>query len=181
MAYGNYFNTEREYDLSLFESDGNAARKKKAAPKKMPPQTQRVKKNNVIELNVPEFDKSERRRHNIGSIVLGFVCAAVITFCVGTIIMGQVELTELNQEIAQAQVLLEESKSEYTQIQAKMEASFSTAAIEKYAREELGMSKATNQQKEYISLSEGDKAEVYKQKESNIFTEIGDFFGSLWS
>ena len=130
---------------------------------------------------MPEYDKAERRKHNIGSIVLGFVCAAVITLCVGFIIKGQVELTELNQQIASAQVKLEETKSEYTQMQAKMEASLSTAAIEKYAQEHLGMSKATAQQKEYISLSEGDKAEVYLQKKSNVFTEIADFFGSLWS
>lgn len=177
MANGTYFNTDRDYDLSLFESEGNAARKKKAAPKTRV----RTKSNNVIELGVPEFDKSQRRKHNVGSIVMGFVCAAVIVLCVGFIIKGQVELTELNQEIAEAKVTLEETKSEYTQMQAKMESSFSTAAIEKYAREELGMSKATNQQKEYISLSEGDKAEVYTQKESNIFTEIGELLGSLWS
>lgn len=176
MANGAYMNTDRGYDLSLFESEGNAARKRKSSHK-----TTSVKKNNVIELNVPEYDKSQRRKHNIGSIVLGFVCAAVITLCVGFIINGQVELTELNQEIATAKVMLEESKSEYTQMQAKMEASLSTAAVEKYAREKLGMIKATNQQKEYISLSEGDKAEVYTEKQSNIFTEIGDFIGSLWS
>ena len=176
MANGFYMDADRGYDLSLFESEGNAARKKKAAVRK--PQ---AKKNNVIELNMPEYDKAERRKHNIGSIVLGFVCAAVITLCVGFIIKGQVELTELNQQIASAQVTLEETKSEYTQMQAKMEASLSTAAIEKYAQQHLGMSKATAQQKEYISRSEGDKAEVYLQKESNVFTEIADFFGSLWS
>lgn len=176
MAYAAYMNSDRGYDLSLFESDGNAARKKKAAPAR-----HAEKKNNVIELNVQEYSKSERRQHNIGSLILGFVCAAVITLCVGMIIHGQVELTELNQQIASAQVQLEEKKSEYTQMQAKMEASFSTAAIEKYASEELGMSKATNQQKEYISLSEGDKAEVYTQKQTNIFTEIGEALSSLWS
>lgn len=176
MAYGAYMDTDRGYDLSLFESEGNAARKKKAAPK-----AAQSKKNNVIALTTPKYDKSQRRKHNISSIIIGFVCAAVITLCVGFIIKGQVELTELNQEIASAKVQLEEVKSEYTQMQAKMEASLSTAAIEKYAQEELGMSKATAQQKEYISLSEGDKAEVYTEKESNVFTEIGDFLGSLWS
>lgn len=176
MAYGAYMDTDRGYDLSLFESEGNAAKKKKAAPK-----ANRSKNNNVIELSAPQYDKSQRRKHNVGSIILGFACALVITLCVGFIIKGQVELTELNQQIASAQVQLEEVKSEYTQMQAKMEASISTAAIEKYAQEELGMSKATAQQKEYISLSEGDKAEVYTEKKSNVFTEIGDFLGSLWS
>lgn len=175
MANGAYANTDRGYDLSLFESEGNAARKRKPTRKAV------VKKNNVIELNIPEYDKSERRKHNVGSIAVGILCAAVIALCVGFIIKGRVELTELNQEIASAKVLLDETQSQYTQMQAKMEASLSTAAIEKYAGEKLGMSKATGQQKEYISLSQGDKAEVYTEKKSNVFTEIGDFFGSLWS
>lgn len=178
MAYGSYMNAERDYDLSLFETEGNAARKKKAAPKRS---KSKAKKNNVIQLEMPEFDKSQRRRHNIGSLAIGFVCAAVIAMCVGFVIYGQVELAELNKQIAAAQTTLAESKSEYTQMQAKMESSFSTAAIEKYAQQELGMSKATSQQKEYISLSEGDKAEVYTQKEADIFTAISDLWCSLWS
>ena len=76
---------------------------------------------------------------------------------------------------------LEEKQSEYIQMSAKVEGSLSTAAVEEYARTQLGMTKATNQQKEYISLSQGDKVCVYDDCKGNIFTEIGDFFESLWS
>ena len=176
MANGAYFDTDRGYDLSLFESEGNAARKKKAAPRKTI-----AKKNNVIELNVPEYAKSERRKYNVKFIATVLVCIAVFTLCLGIIIQGRAELTELNQEIATAQVQLERAQSRYTDVKTHMEASLSTAAIEKYAQEKLGMSKATAQQKEYISLSEGDKAEVYMEKKSNVFDRIGDFFQSLWS
>lgn len=176
MANGAYFDTDRGYDLSLFESDGNAARKKKAAPHKA-----HTKKNNVIELNVPEYDKSQRRKYNVKLIAGVLACTIVFTLCIGFIIRGRVELTELNQEIATAQVDLERAQSRYTEVKTRMESSLSTAAIAKYAQENLGMSKATAQQKEYISLSEGDKAEVYIEKKSNVFERIGDFFGSLWS
>lgn len=176
MANGAYFDTDRDYDLSLFESEGSAARKRKAAPRKV-----HAKKNNVIELNIPEYDKSQRRKYNIKFIVGVLVSTVVITLCLGFIIHGRVELTELNQEIATAKVDLERSQSRYTEVKTRMESSLSTAAIEKYAQENLGMSKATAQQKEYISLSEGDKAEVYMEKKSNVFTRIGDFFQSLWS
>lgn len=176
MANGAYYDTDRGYDLSLFESEGNAARKKKATPRKV-----RAKKNNVIELNVPEYAKNERRKYNVKFIAGVLVCIVVFTLCLGIIIQGRAELTELNQEIATAQVQLDRAQSRYTDVKTSMEASLSTAAIEKYAQEKLGMSKATAQQKEYISLSEGDKAEVYMEKKSNVFEKIGDFFQSLWS
>lgn len=176
MANGRYSDADRGYDLSLFESEGNAARKRKAAPRKA-----HAKKNNVIELNVPEYDKSQRRKYNVKLIAAVLACTVVFTLCIGIIIRGRVELTELNQEIVTAQTQLDRAQSRYTEVKTRMESSLSTAAIEKYAQETLGMSKATAQQKEYISLSEGDKAEVYVEKKSNVFTRIGDFFGSLWS
>ena len=93
----------------------------------------------------------------------------------------QVQLAEINQQITSAQTALDHSKSEYVQMQARAEALLSTSSIEEYARTQLGMTKATNQQKEYISLSQGDKAEVYTESSDNVFTRIGDFFSSLWS
>ena len=41
--------------------------------------------------------------------------------------------------------------------------------------------KANSRQKEYISLSQGDKAEIYMEEEKTVFDEIGAFFSSLWS
>ena len=84
-------------------------------------------------------------------------------------IHGQVQLAELNQEITQAQTSLEHSRSEYVQIKSSVEASLSTTVVEEIARTELGMIKATNQQKEYISLSDGDKAQIFAEDEGNIF------------
>lgn len=175
MAYSATLNS-RGYDLSLFETSGSTA--KKPEPKKV---KKKQAKNNIVALHEITVEKGQRRKHNVGSLVLGFIMAGIITVIVGFMIHGQVQLAEINQQITTAQTELDHSKSEYVQMQARVEAFLSTSAVEKYASTQLGMTKATNQQKEYISLSQGDKAEIYTQSSDNIFTRIGDFFGSLWS
>ena len=63
----------------------------------------------------------------------------------------------------------------------KVDSSISTAVVEEYARDNLNMNKAANSQKEFINLSEGDKAEVTMTSEKNIFEAIAEAFASLWS
>ncbi|MBQ2212067.1 MAG: hypothetical protein II410_04160, partial [Ruminococcus sp.] len=113
-------------------------------------------------------------------LLLGGVSAAVVTVIIGFIIVGQVQLTELNQQIISAQETLEDTQSIYTQNQMKLEANLSNAEIEKYAAS-LGMTKASNAQKEFISLEGGDKAEVSVQKSENIFTQFIESIKNLWS
>ena len=63
----------------------------------------------------------------------------------------------------------------------KLEAGLSNAEIEKHATEVLGMTKASNAQKEFVSIESGDKAEVSAQKSENIFTQFVDSIKNLWS
>ena len=100
---------------------------------------------------------------------------------IGAIIVGQVQLTELNQKIISAQETLADTQSIYTQNQMKLEASLSNAEIEKHATEVLGMTKASNAQKEFVSIESGDKAEVSAQKGENIFTQFIESIKNLWS
>ena len=165
MAYSSYVTASRGYDLSLFETSGTAA--KATAPKKV--KKKQYNRNNVVELpDMAEYG-NQRRKHNVVGLVFGFALASVIALVVGIIIHGQVQLAELNQQITTAHADLETSRSEYVQLQASVDASVSTAAVEAYARDELGMIKATNQQKEYISLSGGDKGEIFAEGEGKIF------------
>ena len=164
MAYSAYMTAGRGYDLSLFETSGTAARR---------PAAQKAKRkqynNNIVELPDTMDASLPRRKHNVAGLVFGFVMATVIAVVVGVIIHGQVQLAELNQQITQAQIDLEQSRSEFVQIQTRIDASLSTATVEEYARNVLGMSKATSQQKEYISLCEGDKAEIFTEDENSLF------------
>ena len=85
------------------------------------------------------------------------------------------------QEIITAQATLEDAQSIYTQNEMKIEANLSNEDIEKYATDVLGMTKASNTQKEFVSLSEGDKAEVFEQKDDNLFTQFIESIKNLWS
>ena len=128
--------------------------------------------------------KSTAKRSGRGGafrITLAVIFGIAFAFIVVSIIHGQVQLTELNQEIANAKTELAEQQSVYTQLQMKVDSSISTAVVEEYARDNLNMNKAANSQKEFINLSEGDKAEVTMTSEKNIFEAIADAFASLWS
>ncbi|MGN0502837.1 MAG: hypothetical protein ACI4HN_07915, partial [Ruminococcus sp.] len=68
-----------------------------------------------------------------------------------------------------------------TQNQMKVESKLSNAEIEEYAEDVLGMTKASNAQKEFVTLSGGDKAEVSAQESDNLFTQFIDSIKNLWS
>lgn len=184
MAY--YASHNLAYDFALFEED--------------PPQTSaRLKKRSGGDAVAAEDSKQENRdnpraserkraktatrkkKSNVGRIVLGVILCVAVMGVIISIIHGQVQLTELNQEIVNARAELAEKQSIYTQLEMKVDSSVSTTVVEQYAKENLAMSKANNSQKEFINLSEGDKAEVTMSEDKNLFERVGDFFASLWS
>lgn len=166
------------YDLRLFEEeeilDSAVETPKKKDAKHQP---KKVKQNIDVEKN-KTIKKVKRRKNNFFSISCAVVLAVLIVVVVGLIIHGQVQLTELNQQISAAQKDLEEQQSLYTQLQMKVDASISTAVVEKYAQEKLSMSKASNSQKEFISLSKGDKVEIADKKGNTVFDSIADAFSA---
>ena len=114
-------------------------------------------------------------------LTVGFLFSAVVVAVVGMIIYSQVQLTELNQKISEAQETLENSQSEYTQMQMNVDAKYTTSIIEEYAQDNLGMTKANNSQKEFVDLSSGDKAKVVEKEDKSIFNTIVDWISSIWS
>lgn len=173
------------YDLRLFEHEETRSSVVKTPEKEQEVKPTKKKQNTKADAKSKDEKGSvkriKRRKNNFLNISLVVVFAAVIMVVVGLIIHGQVQLTELNQQISAAQSDLEEQQSLYTQLKMKVDASISTAVVEKYAQEKLGMSKVSNAQKEFISLSEGDKVELTASKNDTIFDTIADAFSSLWS
>lgn len=184
MAYNSQ---NAAYDLSLFDdesiyTDGTAAPKReKESVHKKKKKADSSKANKVVKLPEDELYKIRRRKHNPLKIVLGSVAGAAVAVVVGIIIVGQVQLTELNEQIIEAQSTLANAQSIYTENEMKVEAGLSGSAIEEYAENNLGMTKASNAQKEFVSLSGGDKAEVFSQSDENIFTQFFDSIANLWS
>ena len=179
MAYNNH---NAAYDLDLFDDElYTSAAPEREYEDESAGRVKRKQKNKVVEFSEENVNKARRRRHNPLKLVLGALGAAVVTFVIGAIIVGQVQLTELNQQIITAQETLADTQSIYTQNQMKLEASLSNAEIEKHATEVLGMTKASNAQKEFVSIESGDKAEVSAQQSENIFTQFIESIKNLWS
>ena len=190
MAY--YGNHNLAYDFTIFEEQPNVGPYAKGKDKRngdKPGEEPRgaEKENNAssdrgkrLRKKVAE-SKRPRRRSRIGRTLLGVIAVLAVIVAVVSIIHGQVQLTELNQEIIDARAELAEKQSVYTQLEMKVDSSISTSAVEQYAKDTLGMTKAANSQKEFISLSEGDKAEVTLKEDKNIFERIADAIASLWS
>ena len=171
-----YENRNAAYDLSLFDDStdyvsGTAVPERKEEVHKK--QERKRRKNNVVSLPKEELQKNRRRKHNKFKLALGTAGGAVAAVVIGIIIVGQVRLTELNQEVITAKETLANAQSVYTQTQMKLESKLSTSDIEKYAEDT---------QKEFVTLSGGDKAEVSATQESdNIFAQFWNSVQNLWS
>ncbi|MGN0461736.1 MAG: hypothetical protein ACI4HZ_04765 [Ruminococcus sp.] len=163
------------YDISFFDMDSTA---RDISYNREPV---RKKKGKVVRIPRKKIEQIRRRKHNPLRLAVGFALSAIVVAVVAAIIYGQVQLTELNQSIANAQEKLENSQSEYTQMQMKVDAKYTTAIVEEYAQDKLGMYKASNSQKEFVDLSSGDKAEVVSDADESIFDTIADAISSLWS
>ena len=182
-----YSRSNLAYDLTLFEEERNTYAK---FGKKAKDESALADESTKMNDDDERFDDVEstrrvrrvrRRKSHFGWIALGVVFAIIVAFVVASIIHGQVQLTELNQEIANAKADLAEQQSIYTQLEMKVDSSVSTTKVEEYAQKNLHMVKATNPQKEFVKLSDGDKAEVSMSAEKNVFESIAEAFSSLWS
>ena len=184
LAY--YSNHNLAYDFTLFEepyNEGTSARLKKKKSEDAVVADDSAQENHE-ESRAPgkkRIKAVSRRKRNFGRIALGVVLGIAVMAIIASIIHGQVRLTELNQEIVDARAELAEKQSLYTQLEMKVDSSVSTTVVENYAKDNLSMNKANNSQKEFVSLSDGDKAEVTMTEDKNIFERIGDAFASLWS
>lgn len=185
MAY--YSNSSSAYDFTLFEESFDSSEKVRGEADDRHEaedggtQQNKSRRNDRRAESKAKVKRMRRRRSNIAGIALGVIFGIAVAFIVASIIHGQVQLTELNQQISDAKAQLAEQQSVYTQLEMKVDSSISTSVVEDYAKNNLKMNKATNSQKEFIQLSDSDKAEVTLKKDKNIFETIAEAVSSLWS
>ena len=188
----NYWNHNLAYDFRLFEDERRAHSAPRSGDSRRRTEERRpVRADSRRKVNraaakpsserKPKVRRMKRRKSNFLRIAAGIVFGLAAVVIIASIIHGQVQLTELNQEIIDARAELSEKQSIYTQLEMKVDSSITTTAVEQYAKEVLNMSKATNSQKEFIALSSGDKAEVFIKTEKNLIERIIDAITSLWS
>lgn len=139
-------NGNEAYDFALFE------------PKRQQEVPQ--KQNNIIKLPKEKLEENRRPRINPVKAFSTFLFLAVMLGIVGTIVYGQVQLTELTEQINTQTKVLNENKSVYTQLKMKSDSQLSLQAVESYAKNTLGMKTVDQNQVEPIELSKGDKIQV---------------------
>ncbi|MBQ2603585.1 MAG: septum formation initiator family protein [Acutalibacteraceae bacterium] len=156
------------YDLSLFEEEEEQLQPKSEAQKSI-----------VYDIN---RERRKRRLPNVDPLA-AFIALSATVLCVialVAIIHGQAQLTELNQQISDAQIQLTELQSYYTQMEMKVENKLGPSVIEEYAKNELGMKKTQSFQKEFISLSEGDSATIANGGKKNFIESVLEHLDNLW-
>lgn len=158
------------YDLSLFETAPELEQKKQP------------KKNNMIVLPEEKINKEARRRHNLFYVAAISVFVVIFTVVSITIVQSNVLINELNAQIVEKENEISMLEGEQTQYQIQIDSKLSEEKIESYAEDTLGMTKAENMEKEFITMSGEDKAEVLAEDgPKNVFETIADAFTSLWS
>ncbi len=185
MSYGNNnLADDLAYDLTLFEAP--SARRKVSGKKPV----NDMHDNKKTSVNEPDTDinskdtdqredKKETKKHPFRVIGYGIMglCAAVAILAM---LSGQAKLTELNQKISTANSLLNEKESIYVQNEMRLETELSPETVEYYAGKVLGMTKVDNTKKEFIKLSEGDKAVIAEHNKTTFGEQLFEQFTSLW-
>ena len=162
-------NKNTAYDFSLFEPSEKE-------------RGERKKKDNIMKISEEQLEASRRKRYNPLTVIVSVLCACVALSVVGTMIASQARLTELTTQISAANKTLEEKESVHVQLSMKLENEYSLRTVEDYAKNVLGMKATEAHQIDYISLSEGDKAEIqHNVKERNLLDKIGDTISNLFS
>ncbi len=120
-------------------------------------QRMRVKKPTLV---VAKPSETARKRAQAMSALKLLAVVVLVAAVVITMLYSRAVLTELNQQISEAQARLAEEQSENTRLTAELESKISLRNVEEYATQTLGMSSMDKQQVTYVDLSEGDKIEL---------------------
>ena len=142
-------NQSSAYDFALFEP------KRSTEPEQEP-----RRKSNVIELPKERLQKNRRPKAHFGKIITSFLAFLIIAGITGTYVNGQLQLSELSDEMGKAQKTLQEQQNQYSQMKIKSDSSLSMEAVETYAEQKLGMQRTTADQVTTVQLAKGDKSQV---------------------
>lgn len=126
-------------------------------------------------------ERTEKRPFSV-LLLVGVIIIALIFMA---LVSGISEVYNSNREIANLEKELEQLEDTAKQLELRLEDKNDVKTIENMASERLGMVKEEYVQKQYISLSDGERIELIDNGEeestggvmlSSIFSALGDFF-----
>ena len=100
--------------------------------------------------------------------VVGMLAVACLLVLV---VFGYVQLFEATSEVSKLENQLSALQSQQTQLQSRYEARIDLDAIETEAGD-LGLTKPSQEQIVYLDLSGADRAEIYQEEKTSVFSEI---------
>lgn len=104
-----------------------------------------------------------------------FQMIVVISVAAFMMISAKADIAQIHQEITELKADVQILENENSSMQASLETKSSMKAVEDYAENILGMQKLDKSQIEYVSLENGNVAEI-PESESDIFTKIKQTF-----
>lgn len=152
-----YSRESTAYDLSKFERK----------PEKKP-QIQVIK------------GKKAKKKSNAVPIIKAFFAAVIVIGITSLMIVNRITLTEIGEDIGDANANLGILQSENTRLNVELEGKMSLKNIEDKAKNELGLTKMNTYQVQYLSLTQGDKIEITEPKSGGgILSTITGWFDKI--
>ncbi len=153
------------YDLSLFEPEPVS---------KPAEEVEAVKVKNrgkVIRLEKEEFERSQRRKRNPVVILSVSMLTIIVAAVFSLIVYNNVMINELSEKIIEANGVIENQENLEAQYQLKIDRKLTDQKVQEYAEQKLGMVQANSAQKQFVSLTDGDKGEVIRGDEKQSFLD----------
>ncbi len=156
-------NTNLAYDLSRFDTSERERRRKQreedtASKIRMAPQISLSKSGSKLKL--------------VAVVAVFFAALLIVTYY-------NAKNDDAARMVAQQESLLASAKDDNIMLQNKLDAIANIGYIEKYATEQLGMTKVAPSQKKYIDVNTEDLIEVDTEDPTGFIGSVKDWFGSV--
>ena len=123
----------------------------------------------MFDLGIRQAKRAEKRNLNPVTIISVTLLVLVVAAVLSLIVYNNVMLNEYNEQILQADSELVNQENLRSQYQLKIDRTLTKETVQDYAEGKLGMQPANSVQKEFISLTDGDKGEVLRGDEKESF------------
>ena len=156
-------NTNLAYDLSRFDTSERERREKE-------------RRNNAekkIHLAPPiSLSKSGSKLKLVAVIAVFFAALLIVTYF-------NAMSDDVSRMVSEQESALSSAKADNVLLQNKLDTVANIGYVEKYATENLGMTKLTPNQKEYLSMNTEDLIEVEKDDSEGFIGSVKKWFNSV--
>lgn len=115
--------------------------------------------------------------------VLKWVFVSIfVLISLGSIMVGNIKITQLNDQIAKVEKDLDAAKSTQVSLNSKLESRMSMSNVEDYATNKLGLVKTQSYQIQYVKLTNEDRVQILGKSDDigtafqNIMNMIEEYF-----